>query len=271
MEQYLQLLDTVLAKGEKREDRTGTGTISTFGTRMYFNLRDGFPLLTTKHVPFKLVASELLWFIKGSRSSRGMNIHDLNVIHKNSIWDEWADKDGYLGPVYGSQWRSWPGRNNTSIDQLQDVINNLIEKPHDRRHIVSSWNVSELDKMALPPCHMMFQFYVEEDKFLNCQMYQRSCDMFLGVPFNIASYALLTHMVAEVVGLEANRFIWVGGDTHIYLNHIEQVQMQLQRTPTQPPKLEIVGDYETIDDFTMESFNIINYKPQRHIAAPISV
>jgi thymidylate synthase len=273
MEQYLRLLDDVLYKGEVKEDRTGTGTHSVFGTRMAFDLCEGFPLLTTKQVPFNLVASELLWFIKGPLSTRGMNIHDLKAIYPNNIWDEWADDEGYLGPIYGSQWRSWPKRP-SGVDQLQEVINSLRFDPDSRRHIVSSWNVSELSRMALPPCHLLFQFNVEKGKYLNCQMYQRSCDMFLGVPFNIASYALLIHMVAYITDLKPGRLIWVGGDTHIYKNHTEQVSLQLQRTPTTLPTLNILDEdsvIRNIDDFTLDNLEVLDYKPQRHIAAPISV
>ena len=224
MKQYLDLLDHVLKNGTRKSDRTGTGTISVFGYQMRFNLEEGFPLLTTKKLHLKSILHELLWFISGDTNIRYLNDNGVK------IWDEWADKDGNLGPVYGYQWRSWPAADGRKIDQLANVINSIKKSPDSRRHIVSAWNVGEIEKMALPPCHILFQFYVADGK-LSCQLYQRSCDIFIGVPFNIASYALLTLMVAQVTGLKPGDFIHTLGDAHIYLNHIEQVKLQLTREP----------------------------------------
>jgi len=281
MQQYLDILDRILYKGTPTIDRTGTGTLKVFGERMCFNLQDGFPLLTTKFVSFKLVAGELLWFIQGGRRHRQLNINDLKKITPdNNIWNEWARDNGDLGPVYGVQWRSWPRYNNLShtddmawidepIDQLQDVIDSIMNNPNSRRHIVSAWNISELDDMQLPPCHILFQFFVA-DGALSCQVYQRSCDMFLGVPFNIASYALLTHMVAKTCCLNVDKLIWVGGDCHIYQNHVDQCVIQLGRPPRPLPNLGVSAQM-SIDDYRMKDIEIYNYNPHSHIPAPISV
>jgi thymidylate synthase len=271
MREYLRLVDYVYSQGEIREDRTGTGTISLFGTRMEFDLREGFPLMTTKKVPFNLVASELLWFIEGGGDSRNLNTYLLKDIYPNTIWDEWADESGALGPIYGAQWRSWPDGKH-SIDQLQTVINNIKSNPTSRRHIVSSWNVAELKDMALPPCHVLFQFNVAHGIWLDLQLYQRSADLFLGVPFNIASYALLLSMVAKVVNLQPRNFIWVGGDTHIYLNHEDQIREQASRACRPLPNLYIeeMLNYD-IDNFELDDFKLIGYNPHPAIKAPISV
>jgi|19_taG_2_1085344.scaffolds.fasta_scaffold00062_33 thymidylate synthase len=287
MQQYLNLLDDILYKGYKvEEDRTGTGTLKLFGTRMEFDLTQGFPLLTTKYIPYKLVLGELLWFIQGGRRDRNLYTQDLNKFHPSKIWNEWATDSGMLGPVYGVQWRSWPTfreearravegedypliETTDHIDQLQNVINSIKTTPYSRRHIVSAWNVSELHQMRLAPCHILFQFSVR-GKYLDCQLYQRSCDMFLGVPFNIASYSLLTMMVAGVCNLIPGRFIWVGGDTHIYLNHVDQVKLQLQRQPRKLPEIKM--DVENnINDYKMDSFALQGYTSHPHIPAPISV
>ena len=264
MHQYLTLLDHVLTSGIPKTDRTGTGTISVFGYQMRFNLQDGFPLLTTKKLHLRSILHELLWFLKGST-----NIAYLKE-NKVSIWDEWADPDGNLGPVYGYQWRSWPDGNGNSIDQIAGVINSLKNNPDSRRHIVSAWNVGDLDKMALPPCHLMFQFYVANGR-LSCQMYQRSCDIFLGVPFNIASYALLMLMVAQVTGYQPGEFIHTLGDAHIYNNHIEQVKLQLTREPYPLPAMRINPAVTSIDDFTFSDFELINYQAHPHIKGDIAV
>src|SRR5512133_744187 len=232
MKQYLDLLDHVLRTGTEKADRTGTGTISTFGYQMRFNLEEGFPVLTTKKLHLRSIIHELLWFISGDTNIK--YLHDNGV----KIWDEWADADGNLGPVYGSQWRSWPASDGRKIDQLKNVIHSIINSPDSRRHIVSAWNAGEIDKMALPPCHLLFQFYVAGGK-LSCQMYQRSADIFLGVPFNIASYSLLTLMMAQVCGLKPGEFVHTLGDAHIYLNHIEQVKLQLTRSPYKLPEMKI--------------------------------
>ena len=279
MQQYLDILDRILYKGVDSNDRTGTGTLKVFGERMCFDLRAGFPLMTTKFIPFKLVAGELLWFIQGGRN-RNLNIHDLQQLTPgNNIWNEWATDAGDLGPVYGVQWRSWPSLKGNIIDdfhfeyidQLQGVIDSIRDDPEGRRHIISAWNVAELDKMRLPPCHILFQFFVAEGK-LSCQMYQRSCDMFLGVPFNIASYSLLTHMIAHVCGLEVDKFIWIGGDCHLYKNHLEQVQIQLGRAPKKPLSTLVVNrKIFEIDDFKLDDFLIEDYFYHPHISGPISV
>jgi len=264
MKQYLDLLGHVIQNGVKKEDRTGTGTISTFGYQMRFNLQDGFPLLTTKKLHLKSIIYELLWFLKGDT-----NIKYLNE-HKVSIWDEWADENGNLGNIYGFQWRSWPAPNGESIDQISQIIDSIKNNPDSRRHIVSAWNVADLKNMALPPCHILFQFYVADGK-LSCQLYQRSADIFLGVPFNIASYAILLKMVAQATGLEAYEFIHTLGDAHIYLNHIEQVKLQLSREPRTLPNLKMNPDKKDIFSFEFEDFVLENYDPHPHIKGAISV
>ena len=264
MKQYHDLLKTVLENGNTKSDRTGTGTISIFGYQMRFNLSDGFPLLTTKKIHFKSVVYELLWFLKGSTN--------ISYLKKNNIriWDEWADDNGELGPIYGNQWRSWSSSDGTQIDQVELLINNIRSNPDSRRHIVSAWNVGDLDKMKLPPCHILFQFYVHDNK-LSCQLYQRSADIFLGVPFNIASYALLTMMIADQLGLEYGEFIHTLGDAHIYLNHKEQVNEQLKRKVKVLPTLKINNNVDSIFDYKYEDFSLEGYNPDDHIKAPISV
>ncbi|HKK42412.1 MAG TPA: thymidylate synthase [Bacteroidales bacterium] len=264
MKQYLDLLDNVLTNGVEKSDRTGTGTISVFGYQMRFNLHDGFPLLTTKKLHLKSILHELLWFISGSTN--------ISYLQDNGvrIWNEWADSDGNLGPVYGYQWRSWPATDGRKIDQLENVIKSIKKSPDSRRHIVSAWNVGELEKMALPPCHILFQFYVANGK-LSCQLYQRSADIFLGVPFNIASYALLTLMVANVTGLEPGEFIHTLGDAHIYLNHIDQVKLQLTREPYKLPSMIINPGKKDIADFKYEDFTLKDYISHPHIKGDISV
>lgn len=264
MQTYLDLLQHVLDHGTAKSDRTGTGTLSVFGHQMRFNLREGFPLVTTKKVHFKSIVHELIWFIRGERN--------IEYLRQNgvTIWDEWADKNGDLGPVYGVQWRHWTGSNGEEIDQLHDVIEALKRNPDSRRHIVSAWNVAEIGEMALPPCHTMFQFYVANDR-LSCQLYQRSADLFLGVPFNIASYALLTHMVAQVCGLGVGEFVHTLGDAHIYTNHVEQVRTQLSRAPRQLPALRLNKVRHAIDDFVYEDVELFGYDAHPRIAAPIAV
>ncbi len=264
MKQYLDLLDHVLNHGVKKEDRTGTGTISTFGYQMRFNLEDGFPLLTTKKLHLKSIIYELLWFLNGDT-----NIKYLNE-HKVRIWDEWADENGDLGNIYGYQWRSWPAPNGESIDQISQIIDSIKNNPNSRRHIVSAWNVADLKNMALPPCHILFQFYVADGK-LSLQLYQRSADIFLGVPFNIASYAMLLKMVAQATGLKPFEFIHTLGDAHIYLNHIEQVKLQLTREPRKLPNLKINPEKKNIFDFEFDDFVLENYDPHPHIKGAISV
>lgn len=264
MQQYLQLLDHVLQKGQKKEDRTGTGTISTFGYQMRFNLREGFPVLTTKKLHLKSIIYELLWFLSGDTNTRYLNDHGVK------IWNEWADENGELGKIYGYQWRSWTATGNKTIDQISEVIDSIKNKPHSRRHIVSAWNVGDLDEMALPPCHILFQFYVNKGA-LSCQLYQRSADIFLGVPFNIASYSLLTMMVAQVTGLKPGEFVHTLGDAHIYLNHIEQSKLQLTREPRTLPTMKINPDRKNIFDFKYEDFKLEGYDPHPHIKAEISV
>jgi len=264
MKQYLDLLDHVLNHGVKNEDRTGTGTISTFGYQMRFNLEDGFPLLTTKKLHLKSIIYELLWFLNGDT-----NIKYLNE-HKVRIWDEWADENGDLGNIYGYQWRSWPTPNGESIDQISEVIDSIKNNPNSRRHIVSAWNVADLKNMALPPCHILFQFYVADGK-LSLQLYQRSADIFLGVPFNIASYAMLLKMVAQATGLKPFEFIHTLGDAHIYLNHIEQVKLQLTREPRKLPNLKINPEKKNIFDFEFDDFVLENYDSHPHIKGAISV
>ena len=264
MKQYQKLLKKVLLDGEKNLDRTGTGTISIFGYQMRFNLQDGFPLLTTKKIHFKSVVYELLWFLSGSTN--------IGFLKKNNIriWDEWANEDGELGPIYGSQWRSWPSQDNKKIDQISNVLESIKKTPYSRRHIVSAWNVAEIENMKLPPCHILFQFYVQNNK-LSCQLYQRSADIFLGVPFNIASYALLTMMIADQANLEYGDFIHTFGNAHIYLNHQEQVQVQLKRKPKTLPNLIINKNKKSIFDYNFEDFTLENYNPHDHIKAKVSV
>jgi len=264
MKQYLDLLDRILKDGVKKDDRTGTGTISVFGHQMRFNLQDGFPILTTKKLHLRSIIYELLWFLKGDTNVKYLQDN------KVRIWNEWADPDGELGHIYGYQWRSWPTPDGGHIDQISNVIEQIKNNPTSRRLIVSAWNVGELDKMNLPPCHILFQFYVANGK-LSCQLYQRSCDVFLGVPFNIASYALLTMMVAQVTGLKPGDFVWTGGDTHLYLNHIEQAKLQLTRTPKKLPQMKINPDVKSIFDFKYEDFELVNYECYPHISAKISV
>ena len=264
MKQYLDLLDRILTEGVKKEDRTGTGTISVFGNQMRFNLEDGFPLLTTKKLHLKSIIYELLWFLRGDTNIKYLKDHGV------SIWDEWADENGELGPVYGHQWRSWPDENGGTIDQIQNVVNQIKNNPDSRRMIVSAWNVAEVERMALPPCHTMFQFYVAKGR-LSLQLYQRSADTFLGVPFNIASYALLLQMMAQVTGLKAGDFIHTTGDTHLYLNHLEQAKLQLTRTPRPLPRMIINPDVKDIFDFKYEDFQLEGYDPWPHIKAAVSV
>ncbi len=264
MKQYLDLLGRILAEGAEKTDRTGTGTLSVFGNQMRFDLTDGFPLLTTKKLHLKSIIYELLWFLKGDTNIGFLKQHGV------SIWDEWADENGDLGPVYGHQWRSWPDYHGGTIDQIRNVIEQIRNTPDSRRMIVSAWNVAEVDKMALPPCHTMFQFYVADGR-LSLQLYQRSADTFLGVPFNIASYALLLQMVAQVTGLEAGDFIHTTGDTHLYLNHLEQAKLQLTRTPRPLPKMKINPDVKDIFGFRYEDFELEGYDPWPHIKATVAV
>ncbi len=263
MKQYLNLLQHVLENGIKKEDRTGTGTISTFGYQMRFDLSQGFPLLTTKKIHLPSVIHELLWFIKGDTNIKYLQENRVR------IWNEWADENGELGRIYGYQWRSWTAENR-NIDQLKEVIENIKNKPNSRRHIVSAWNVGDLDKMNLPPCHILYQFYVADGK-LSCQLYQRSADIFLGVPFNIASYSLLLMMMAQVTGLQAGEFIHTLGDAHIYLNHLEQVNLQLSRETRPLPKMKLNPDVKSLFDFKYEDFELIDYNPHPVIKGKISV
>jgi len=264
MKQYHQLLEHVLEHGVKKEDRTGTGTISVFGYQMRFNLNDGFPLLTTKKVHTKSIIHELLWFLKGETNIKYLTENGV------SIWNEWADENGELGPVYGSQWRSWPDSNGKKIDQIKNVVDQIKKNPNSRRLIVSAWNVAEVDKMKLPPCHTFFQFYAANNK-LSCQLYQRSADIFLGVPFNIASYALLTMMVAQVCNLGVGEFIHTLGDAHIYTNHIEQVNLQLSREIRDLPQMKINPNKKDIFSFDYSDFELENYNPHPAIKAPVAV
>ncbi|MBQ2542746.1 MAG: thymidylate synthase [Bacteroidales bacterium] len=264
MKQYLDLLQRVLDEGVRKSDRTGTGTISVFGHQMRFNLQDGFPCLTTKKLHLKSIIHELLWFLAGDTNIKYLNDNGVR------IWDEWADENGDLGHVYGYQWRSWKTPDGQTIDQISNLVKSLKENPDSRRHIVSAWNVADIDNMALPPCHALFQFYVAEGK-LSCQLYQRSADLFLGVPFNIASYALLTMMLAQVCGYQYGEFIHTFGDAHIYLNHLEQVHTQLERTPRPLPKMKINPDVKDIFSFKYEDFELVDYNPYPHIKAEVSV
>src|SRR5690554_2590558 len=264
MQQYLQLMRHIRDEGVDRGDRTGTGTRSVFGYQMRFNLQEGFPLLTTKKLHTRSIFVELLWFLKGST-----NIEYLKE-NKVRIWDPWADENGELGPVYGHQWRSWPTPDGGTVDQIQELIDGLKNNPDSRRHIVCAWNVGQLDEMALPPCHCLFQFYVADGK-LSCQLYQRSADVFIGVPFNIASYALLTHMIAQVCDLEVGDFVYTFGDAHLYANHFEQVEEQLKRTPTALPKLRLNPDVKDLFAFTMDDIEIVDYEAAPHISAPVAV
>ena len=264
MKQYLDLLDRILREGVEKGDRTGTGTLSVFGHQMRFNLEEGFPLLTTKKLHLKSIIYELLWFLQGNT-----NVHWLQE-HGVRIWNEWADENGELGPVYGHQWRSWPDYDGGSIDQIKIILDQLKNNPNSRRMLVSAWNVAEVNKMALPPCHTMFQFYVADGK-LSLQLYQRSADTFLGVPFNIASYALLCMMVAQVCGLKPGEFIHTTGDTHLYLNHLEQARLQLTREPRKLPKMRINPDVKDLFSFQYEDFQLEDYDPWPHIKAEVSV
>ncbi len=264
MQTYLHLLNHILDEGVERSDRTGTGTLSVFGHQMRFDLRQGFPLLTTKKLHLKSIVHELLWFLAGDRNVEYLQQNGVR------IWNEWADETGDLGPIYGYQWRSWPTPDGGSIDQIAGVVRDLRENPHSRRHIVSAWNVGDLDRMALPPCHTLFQFYVAEGA-LSCQLYQRSADVFLGVPFNIASYALLTMMMAHACQLEAADFVLTLGDAHLYLNHLEQAKRQLARTPRPLPRMRINPKVDSIFDFSFEDFTLEDYDPHPHIKAPIAV
>lgn len=264
MKQYLDLLKRITEEGVKKHDRTGTGTVSIFGNQMRFNLDDGFPLLTTKKLHLKSIIYELLWFLKGDT-----NVHYLQE-HGVRIWNEWADADGELGPVYGHQWRSWPDYNGGHIDQIKNILDQIKNTPDSRRMVVSAWNVAEINQMRLPPCHCLFQFYVANGR-LSLQLYQRSADTFLGVPFNIASYALLLMMMAQVTGLEAGDFIHTTGDTHLYLNHLEQVKLQLTRTPRKLPRMVINPEVKDLFDFKYEDFTLEDYDPWPHIPAAVSV
>ncbi|HEY5655591.1 MAG TPA: thymidylate synthase [Woeseiaceae bacterium] len=264
MRQYLDLMRFVRENGTRKEDRTGTGTLSTFGYQMRFDLSEGFPLVTTKKLHLRSIVYELLWFLRGE--SNVAYLRDNGV----SIWNEWADEHGELGPVYGVQWRSWPTADGGTIDQISEVMRQLREQPDSRRIMVCAWNVAEVPRMALPPCHCLFQFHVADGR-LSCQLYQRSADIFLGVPFNIASYALLTHMVAQQAGLEVGDFIWTGGDCHLYLNHLDQADEQLGRTPYPLPRLVIKRQPKDIFDYRFEDFEIIDYESHPHIKAAVSV
>ncbi len=264
MKQYHDLMRRVLAEGVRKDDRTGTGTLSVFGHQMRFNLAEGFPLVTTKKVHTKSIIHELLWFLKGESNIKYLKDHGV------SIWDEWADGNGELGPVYGVQWRSWKTTDGRTVDQIRNLIEMIKKNPDSRRLIVSAWNVADVEKMALPPCHTMFQFYVADGK-LSCQLYQRSADIFLGVPFNIASYALLTHMVAKVTGLEVGDFVHTFGDAHLYLNHLEQAQLQLSREEFPLPQLWVNPEIKDIFDFRFEDFEVRNYLAHPHIKAPVAV
>jgi thymidylate synthase len=264
MKQYLELLQDILTNGTQKGDRTGTGTLSVFGRQLRFDLSKGFPLVTTKKLHLRSIIHELLWFLNGDTNIQYLKDHNV------SIWDEWADENGNLGPVYGHQWRSWQTADGRTVDQITEVIQQIKTNPNSRRLIVSAWNVGDLDKMALAPCHALFQFYVADGK-LSCQLYQRSCDVFLGLPFNIASYALLTHMIAQQCDLQVGDFVWSGGDTHLYSNHLEQAQLQLTREPYPLPHLQIQRKPASIFDYKFEDFVIVNYQSHPSIKAPIAV
>lgn len=264
MKQYLDLLSHVLENGTRKEDRTGTGTFSTFGYQMRFDLSDGFPMLTTKKLHLKSIIYELLWFLKGDTNIKYLNDHGVR------IWDEWADENGNLGHIYGYQWRSWPTPDGNTVDQVTDVVNSIQNDPDSRRHVISAWNVGELDKMALPPCHILFQFYVAHGK-LSCQLYQRSADIFLGVPFNIASYSFLLMMMAQATGLQPGEFIHTLGDAHIYMNHEEQARLQLARDPRPLPRVQLNPAITSVFGFNYEDFTLENYDPHPHIKGVISV
>ena len=264
MRQYHDLMKEVLAKGVQKSDRTGTGTVSVFGHQMRFNLADGFPMVTTKKLHLKSIIYELLWFLKGSTNNNWLKERGV------SIWNEWAAPDGELGPIYGYQWRSWPAPNGQHIDQISEVVETIKKNPDSRRMIVSAWNVADIPRMALAPCHAFFQFYVADGK-LSCQLYQRSADIFLGVPFNIASYALLTHMMAQQCNLEVGDFIWTGGDCHLYSNHLEQVELQLSRDFFPLPKLNILRKPDSMFDYEFEDFEIVGYESHPHIKAPVAI
>jgi len=264
MKQYLDLMKHALDNGARKDDRTGVGTVSIFGYQMRFDLSLGFPLVTTKRLHLRSIVYELLWFLRGETNIKYLTDHGVN------IWNEWADESGELGPVYGAQWRSWRAADGRVIDQVSDLIEQIKINPDSRRLIISAWNVGELDRMRLQPCHALFQFYVVNGK-LSCQLYQRSADIFLGVPFNIASYALLTHMIAQQCDLDAGEFIWTGGDCHIYLNHLEQARLQLSREPFPPPQLIIKRKPASVFDYQFEDFEIANYQAHPHISAPVAV
>jgi len=264
MRNYLDLLSRLLEDGTRKEDRTGTGTLSIFGHQMRFDLREGFPAVTTKKLHLRSIFYELLWFLRGETNVRYLREHGV------TIWDEWADEAGDLGPVYGKQWRRWETTDGRVIDQVGDVVEQIKQNPDSRRLIVSAWNVGELDRMALPPCHLLFQFYVADGR-LSCQLYQRSADVFLGLPFNIASYALLTHLVAEQCGLEAGDFVWTGGDCHLYLNHVEQARLQLSREPFPLPRLRIKRRPASLFEYEYEDFELENYQSHPRIPAPVAV
>ncbi len=264
MKQYLELMKDILEHGSRKTDRTGTGTLSVFGRQLRFDLSAGFPLITTKKLHLRSIIYELLWFLRGDTNIKYLKDNGV------SIWDEWADENGELGPVYGHQWRSWPAPDGRAIDQISQVIQQIKSKPDSRRHIVTAWNPAEVDKMALPPCHALFQFYVADNK-LSCQLYQRSADYFLGVPFNIASYALLTYMFAQQCDLLPGEFVWTGGDVHLYTNHLEQASLQLSRTPYPLPQLKIKRKPASIFDYDFDDFEIVNYQAHPSIKAPIAV
>ena len=264
MQSYLDLLQHIIDHGVKKSDRTGTGTISVFGYQLRFDLASGFPLLTTKKLHLKSIVHELLWFLRGDTNTQYLREHGV------TIWDEWADAQGELGPVYGRQWRSWPTADGNTIDQMTEVVQAIQSNPDSRRLIVSAWNVGELEHMALPPCHLLFQFYVADGK-LSCQLYQRSADVFLGVPFNIASYSLLTLMMAQVTNLEPGEFILTLGDAHLYTNHLEQTALQLTRTPNPPPTMHLNPNTTSLFDFSYNDFTLLDYHPHPHIAAPVAI
>lgn len=264
MKQYLDLMEYVLRNGVQRGDRTGVGTLSVFGYQMRFDLAAGFPAITTKKLHFRSIIYELLWFLQGNTNIAYLNEHGV------TIWDEWADKNGELGPVYGHQWRSWPTADGQGIDQISTLVEQLQTNPYSRRHIVSAWNPADIDRMALPPCHCLFQFYVANDR-LSCQLYQRSADIFLGVPFNIASYALLTQMIAQVTGYAPGEFVHTFGDAHLYLNHLEQAELQLSREPYTLPQMRLNPAVESIFNFRYEDFELVNYQSHPRISAPIAV